>query len=52
MKIMIALKKDKKSSCWIIEVTNSEGFHDCLFVTKRELIELRKQINNIDIPYF
>lgn len=49
---MIALNKDKKSSCWIIEVTNSEGFHDCLFVTERELTMLRKYINDNDIPYF
>ena len=49
---MIALKKDKKSSCWIIEVTNSEGFHDCLFVTEHELTELRRQMDYNEIPYF
>ena len=49
---MIALKKDKKSSCWIIEVTNGEGFHDCLFVTEHELAELRRQMDYNEIPYF
>ena len=49
---MIALNKDKESSCWIIEVTNSEGLHDSLSVTERELTMLRKYINDNDIPYF
>lgn len=49
---MVSLKKDKKSECWIIEFTYKEGYHDCIFVTEQECNELRKLLNDSEIPYF
>ena len=49
---MVKLKKDKKSEMYIIETTDAEGYHNCVFLSKYDLTELRKQINDAEIPYF
>lgn len=37
---MIELHKDKKSPTWVITLTDSEGFHRQMHVTKEEMNEL------------
>lgn len=37
---MIDIKKDKKSSTWIITKTDSEGFHHQINLTKEEMGQL------------
>ena len=49
---MVKLKRDKKSQMWIIETTDAEGYHNCVFLSTFDLSELRKQINDNEIPYF
>lgn len=49
---MVKLKKDSKSEMWIIETTDSEGYHNCVFLSTSDLTELRRLINDKEIPYF
>ena len=49
---MVKLKKDKKSEMWIIETTDSEGYHNCVFLSLYDLTELRRLLDYNKIPYF
>ena len=49
---MVKLKKDKKSEMYIIETTDAEGYHNCVFLSKYDLSDLRMQIEKSGIPYF
>ena len=49
---MVKLKKDKKSQMWIIETTDKEGYHNCGFLSVHDLTELRKLLDDNEIPYF
>ena len=49
---MITLTKDRKSPMWILEVTDCEGFHHCIFVSTFDLSELRRLMDDNEIPYF
>lgn len=46
-KTNIELSKDGKSSMYILTKIDSEGFHHSIFVSKEELVEISKLINNI-----
>lgn len=37
---MVAVDRDKKSKCWVVTRTDSEGFHRQLTLTKSEMYEL------------
>lgn len=40
------VEKDKKGLCYILSHKRC-GYHESMFVTKRELIELREKIDNV-----
>ena len=46
-KTNIELSKDGKSSMYILTKIDSEGFHHSIFVSKEELVEISKLINNV-----
>lgn len=48
-KTNIELSKDGKSSMYILTKIDSEGFHHSIFVSKKELVEILKLINNVTI---
>lgn len=48
-KTNIELSKDGKSSMYILTKIDSEGFHHSIFVSKEELVEISKLINNVNI---
>ena len=48
-KTSIELSKDGKSSMYILTKIDSEGFHHSIFVSKEELVEILKLINNVTI---
>ena len=48
-KTSIELSKDGKSSMYILTKIDSEGFHHSIFVSKDELVEISKLINDVTI---
>ena len=48
-KTSIELSKDSKSSMYILTKIDSEGFNHSIFVSKEELVEISKLINNVNI---
>ena len=43
----ICISKDGKSSTFVIQKTDKEGFHHSIFITKSELIELYNKIYQV-----
>ena len=46
---MVDLKRDGKSSMWIVTRTDAEGFHRQLTLTRDELLELYYTILKTDL---
>ena len=46
---MVTLKKDHKGKTWIITVTDSEGFHRQLNLTRDDLLHLMALIIQSDV---
>lgn len=44
---MVGLSNDKKSKCWILTQTDSEGYHRQVSLTVRELAQLTCQLQQI-----
>lgn len=47
---MVEFVKDKKTEMWIIQTTDSEGFHRNVYLTKEDVELLCKEVNT-EFPY-